>query len=143
MDAHDIHQTPSLTLLQAMQVAADGDLIAQQYANGYQDIFNIGVITYQHFLAKWDRPAWAVTATYLAFLTEFEDSHIVRKYGKEMAQAIKRESENHFKNLTSQENPKLYQSTLLAWDADLKKRGINPGTSADLTVATMLANGLF
>jgi triphosphoribosyl-dephospho-CoA synthase len=25
---------------------------------------------------------------------------------------------------------------LLVWDADLKARGINPGTTADLTVAT-------
>ena len=28
---------------------------------------------------------------------------------------------------------------LLAWDAALKARGINPGTSADLTVATLFA----
>ena len=31
---------------------------------------------------------------------------------------------------------------LAAWDADLKARAINPGTSADLTVATLLAAGL-
>jgi triphosphoribosyl-dephospho-CoA synthetase len=28
---------------------------------------------------------------------------------------------------------------LLGWDAALKSRGINPGTSADLTVATLFA----
>ena len=142
VQAHDVHQTPSVTLLQAMQAAADRDLIAQQYANGYQDIFSVGVATYQFYLAKWERPAWAVTATYLAFLAEFQDSHIARKYGKEIAQAIQQEAKHHFQNFTSQENPKLYQATLLAWDADLKKRGINPGTSADLTVATILAFSL-
>ena len=125
-----------------MKAAADRDLIAQQYANGYQDIFNLGVTTYQHYLAKWERTAWAVTATYLAFLAEFEDSHIARKYGKEMAQVIQQEAKNHFQSFSSQENPKVYQAALLAWDADLKKRGINPGTSADLTVATILANNL-
>jgi triphosphoribosyl-dephospho-CoA synthase len=36
----------------------------------------------------------------------------------------------------------LYQASLLSWDAELKKQGINPGTSADLTVATILANSL-
>ncbi len=136
---HDVRKTPDVTLLQAMQVAADRDLIAQQYANGYQDIFNLGVSAYQHYLTQWERPAWAVTATYLAFLTEFEDSHIARKYGKEMAQAIQQEAKNHFQSFSSQENPKLYQAALLAWDADLKKRGVNPGTSADLTVATLFA----
>lgn len=139
---HDVHQTPHITLLEAMKAAADRDLIAQQYANGYQDIFNLGVMTYQYYLAKWERPAWAVTATYLAFLAAFEDSHIARKYGKEIAQAIQQEAKNHFQNFTTQENPKLYQATLFAWDADLKKRAINPGTSADLTVATILANNL-
>ena len=136
---HDVHQTPQITLLEAMRAAADRDLIAQQYANGYQDIFNLGVTTYQHYLAKWERPAWAVTATYLAFLAGFEDSHIARKYGNQVAKAIQQEAKKHFQSFTSQENPKLYQATLLAWDTELKKRGINPGTSADLTVATLFA----
>lgn len=137
--AHDVHQVPGVSLLQAMQAAVDRDLIAQQYTNGYQDIFNLGVAIYQQYLAKWARPAWAVTATYLAFLAEFEDSHIGRKYGKDVVQVIQYEAKHHFQHFTSQENPKLYQATLLAWDADLKQRGINPGTSADLTVATLFA----
>ena len=139
---YDVRQTPQITLLEAMQAAADRDLIAQQYANCYQEIFNFGVTTYQHYLAKWERSAWAVTAIYLAFLAEFEDSHIVRKYGGIVANKIQQEAKNHFQTFTSQENPKLYQATLLVWDADLKKRGINPGTSADLTVTTILANNL-
>ena len=31
---------------------------------------------------------------------------------------------------------------LLAWDAGLKARAVNPGTSADLTVATLFAHRL-
>jgi triphosphoribosyl-dephospho-CoA synthase len=31
---------------------------------------------------------------------------------------------------------------LLTWDGELKSRGINPGTSADLTVATVFASSL-
>lgn len=142
VQAHDVHQTPDVTLLQGMQAAADRDLIAQQYANGYEDVFSLGVKTYQQYLAKWERPAWAVTATDLAFLAEFEDSHIARKYGIKVAQAIQQEAKKHFQDFVSQENPKIYQATLLAWDADLKKRGINPGTSADLTVASLLCNDL-
>ena len=30
----------------------------------------------------------------------------------------------------------------MGWDAALKSRGINPGTSADLTVATLFASSL-
>jgi len=142
LQKHDISQTPQITLLEAMRAAAGRDSIAQQYDNGYQEVFNLGVKTYQHYLVKWERAAWAVTATYLAFLAEFEDSHIARKYGTEVAQAIQQEAKSHLQSFTSQENPKLYQANLLAWDAELKKSGINPGTSADLTVATMLVNNL-
>lgn len=136
---HDVQKSPDVTLLKAMQVAAHRDLIAQQYANGFADVF-AGVELYREYLAKWERPAWAVTAVYLSFLAKFEDSHIARKYGPEVAQVIQLEAKNHFQSFSSQENPKLYQATLLAWDADLKSRGINPGTSADLTVASVLAN---
>ena len=34
--------------------------------------------------------------------------------------------------------PAVLLADLLAWDAMLKERGINPGTSADLTVATLI-----
>jgi triphosphoribosyl-dephospho-CoA synthase len=30
----------------------------------------------------------------------------------------------------------------MTWDGELKQRGINPGTSADLTVATLFARRL-
>ena len=138
---HDVQKSPEVTLLKAMQVAAHRDLIAQQYANGFADVF-VGVELYLEYLAKWERPAWAVTAVYLGFLAKFEDSHIARKYGQDMAKDIQLQAQHHYAAFTKLENPKLYQATLLDWDQALKNQGINPGTSADLTVATILANSL-
>jgi triphosphoribosyl-dephospho-CoA synthase len=34
------------------------------------------------------------------------------------------------------------EAELLRFDRDLKERGLNPGTSADFTVATLFADGL-
>ncbi len=138
---HDVQNSPDVTLLKAMQVAADRDLIAQQYANGFADVF-AGLELYLEYLAKWERPAWAVTAVYLGFLAKFEDSHIARKYGQDMAKDIQQQAQHDYAAFTKLENPKLYQATLLDWDQALKNQGINPGTSADLTVATILANSL-
>jgi triphosphoribosyl-dephospho-CoA synthase len=138
---HDVQDVPQVSLLEGMQAAADRDLIAQQYSDGYQAVFN-ALALYKTYLELWGREAWAVTAVHLHFLSEFEDSHIARKHGNAMAQAIQSEAKNHFNHFTAQENPKLYQANLLDWDADLKKRGINPGTSADLTVACLLAINL-
>jgi len=138
---HDVQKSSDVTLLKAMQLAADRDLIAQEYANGFVDVF-AGVERYLEYLAKWERPAWAVTAVYLSFLAEFEDSHIARKYGQEKAKDIQQQAQHHYAAFTRLENPKLYQASLLNWDQTLKNQGINPGTSADLTVATILANSL-
>lgn len=141
-EEHDVSASPQVSLLAAMQAAANRDLIAQQYANGFAEVFGLGCQTYQTYLKKWERPAWATTAVYLAFLATFEDSHITRKYGSATAQTVQKQAQSHWLAFAAQDNPKLYQATLLEWDQSLKNQGLNPGTSADLTVATMLAVAL-
>jgi triphosphoribosyl-dephospho-CoA synthase len=44
--------------------------------------------------------------------------------------------------MRSGEAPAALRDDLLQWDARLKAQGINPGTSADLTVATVFAHRL-
>ena len=39
-------------------------------------------------------------------------------------------------------DPSHLHDDLMAWDTELKARGINPGTSADLTVATLFVSGI-
>lgn len=134
---HDVHKPPTITLLEAMQAAQQRDLIARQYANGFADVFD-GATHYQNTLQRWQRPAWAATAVYLGFLANFADSHIARKHGAAVALAVQEEAKSYEQALLAQENPKACQRELLKFDADLKVRGINPGTSADLTVATLL-----
>jgi len=139
-EQHDVSSRPLDTLLAGMQQAQRRDMIAQQYSNGYADVFDFGLTRYRHALDKWQRPAWAVTTLYLGFLATYNDSHISRKYGEELSEKIRLEAVAHDKELLALENPKLYQRQLLDFDSDLKVRGINPGTSADLTVATLLAS---
>jgi triphosphoribosyl-dephospho-CoA synthase len=75
----------------------------------------------------------------LGFLAAFPDSHIARKLGAERAAEIQREAKKFQTRLRTAERPAEMLPTLLAWDAALKAEGINPGTSADLTVATLFA----
>jgi triphosphoribosyl-dephospho-CoA synthase len=136
-----VQQKADCTLLQAMQQAAPRDMIAAQYANNFMHIFD-GLAVYQKALNKWQRPAWAVTAVHLHFMANFLDSHIVRKYGETIAQLVQNEAAAHEAEFAKVYNPKTTQNTLLIFDAALKKRGLNPGTSADLTVATLLLHAL-
>lgn len=138
---HDVHAPAACTLLQAMQQAAPRDMVAAQYANNFINIFD-GLAVYQKALTKWQRPAWAATAVHLHYMTYFLDSHIVRKYGETIASLVKNEAASHLEAFLKAFNPKNYQSELMTFDAALKKRGLNPGTSADLTVATLLLHAL-
>jgi triphosphoribosyl-dephospho-CoA synthase len=136
---HDVREPPRITLLEAMREAAERDDIALQYANGYADVFDIGVQRYLEKLERWERPAWAATAVFLTFLAEFPDTHIVRKFGRASALRVQERAVPHSRNLLSVENPKTCMRDLLRFDAELKSEGLNPGTSADLTVAALLA----
>lgn len=138
---HDVHQAVACNLLEAMQFAAPKDMVAQQYANNFANIFD-GLACYQQALSLWQRPAWAVTALHLHYMSQFLDTHIMRKYGDTIASLVKSEATAHRDAFLKSYNPKNYQTQLMNFDAELKRRGLNPGTSADLTVATLLLHAL-
>lgn len=140
-DRFDVHQPINCNVLEAMQAAAPRDMIAQQYTNNFANIID-GLVCYQQALALWQRPAWAATAVHLHFMSQFPDTHIVRKFGDTIANLVKNEAATHQEAFLKSYNPKNYQLQLLTFDEALKKRGLNPGTSADLTVATLLLHAL-
>ncbi|MDO9051502.1 MAG: triphosphoribosyl-dephospho-CoA synthase [Methylotenera sp.] len=139
---HDVHDVPNVTLVEMMHWAQDKDRIAWQYANTYHDVAVFGITRYAEAMVKWQNPAWAVAALYLGLLTRHPDTHIQRKYGEALAVKVMQEAHEVEADYWATDNPKLVQKRLLAWDASLKLRGFNPGTSADLTVATLLLTSL-
>ena len=136
-ERHDVRESPQVTLQQAMAEAAPRDRIAYQYAHRFSDVRK-GAQVYEEACRRWGRPGWATSAVYLKFLASIEDTHIFRKFGAETAAQVKAEAEQHRDALLAEENPKKYQRALLEFDRSLKERGLNPGTSADLTVASLL-----
>jgi triphosphoribosyl-dephospho-CoA synthase len=126
----DVHEVPTIDLRAAMRLAADRDRIALQYANGYADIFDVGLPVFERDARTSVRAG--VLATYLTFLASGPDSHVLRKLGADVARAMVDEARHRLAALT----PASADTLVAAWDDDLKRRGINPGTSADLTVAT-------
>ncbi len=51
----DVKSEPTVTLLEAMKLAADRDMIARQYANGYADVFDFGVPAFLAAFEKFGR----------------------------------------------------------------------------------------
>jgi triphosphoribosyl-dephospho-CoA synthase len=137
--SHDVFNPATVTLLQAMAEAAGRDLIARQYATDFADIFDLGLPVLQAAHDDGADPKWATLTTFLAFLSAFPDSHVARKLGAETAHTVQSEAAEFRRMLAAAERPDALLPDLLAWDSALKGKGINPGTSADLTVATLFA----
>lgn len=136
-DAHDVNDEATVTLLEAMQYSAEKDMIALQYSSNFSAIIHNGLPQYQQALSRAERSAWAITELYLYWLSRYPDSHIMRKFDLNTAQQVQAEALVHYNAFSVQQKPNQYLSALMTFDASLKKRNINPGTSADLTVATL------
>jgi triphosphoribosyl-dephospho-CoA synthase len=129
-----VHAPPTVTLRAAMTLAADRDSIARQYENGFADVFGAGLDAAGVVNAATEHRA--MLDVFLTFLAGWPDSHIVRKQGAAVAQSVTRDAAMHRANWRAAGCP-VESSALDEWDAGLKARGINPGTSADLAVATL------
>jgi triphosphoribosyl-dephospho-CoA synthase len=138
---YDVFEPATVSLLQAMIEAAERDGVARQYANNFADVFEFGlpILEAKRFEAD---PKWATLATYLGFLSAFPDSHIVRKLGAQSAAEVSRKAATLRASLQTAEDAAQLLPDILVWDAALKADDINPGTSADLTVATLFAHRL-
>ena len=139
-NVNDVHESSSVSLLEMMASAQDKDRIAWQYANAFADVFEFGLPHYKKAMRQWNNQAWATTALYLGFLARQLDSHVIRKYGEALAKEVMQEAVDLQTLYWATENPKLVQKKLLVWDASLKARNINPGTSADLTVTCLMVS---
>jgi triphosphoribosyl-dephospho-CoA synthase len=134
----DVHTLPTISLKAAMQLASEKDRIALQYLTDYEDIFDLAIPTYYNGANIWQSKSWSAVMVYTTMLSQFPDSHIERKYGEQYSAMIKQTMAqlNHELAISTPEQilPLLYKI-----DAELKAKRINPGTTADMTVATLLA----
>jgi len=141
-ERHDVAAAPSVTLFEAMREARERDLIARQYVTDYRDVFDTGMPAAGRSLARWDSRDWAAVAVYLEFLSRFPDSHVVRRHGGEVAAVVSREAGLLVQALGRASDPAREMPALEEFDRQLKAKSINPGTSADMTVATLVAMDL-
>lgn len=139
---HDVAAEPTVTLLEAMRAAETRDRIAWNYTHDFADVFDLGLKWLKGARERWNEPAWAVTRVYLGFLAHVPDTLIERKFGSGAASHVLEEAGPIEAGFAECEAPAAMTAPLMAFDRALKERGLNPGTSADLTVATLFAAAL-
>ena len=138
-ERHDVSAEPQVTLLEVMREAQGRDSVARQYAQGYGDVFGPGLSHWRRAVARFEDEQWAATVVYLMYLSTWRDSLIERKYGSATAQTVLERAREIQSQLSAYADPSDMEAPLLSWDRELRDAGLNPGTSADLTVATVFA----
>lgn len=133
---HDVREPAAATLREAMAEAASRDRIARAYADGFSEVFDLGLPALTAASGAGPR-WWPAAAAYLAFLRVAPDSHVSRKFGDGVANALREETEAWLGGLAPVAEERALTAYLADFDRSLKERGLNPGTCADLTVATL------
>jgi triphosphoribosyl-dephospho-CoA synthase len=128
----DVHDEPTLPLRAVMALAAERDLVARQYANGFREVLDEGVPCLRRHLAQKKDLERAIILTHLDILAEHPDSLIARKKGLDLAREVSRRAHEVLAR-TEPARPR----TLAEFDTWLISAGLNPGTSADLITACL------
>ena len=136
---HDVAEPARVTLLEAMGEAASRDRIARQYAADFEDVFGLGSARLAEARAAGDSTELATLKVFMSFLCAFPDSHVLRKFGAETAERLVVDARAFTAAMDFSSRDAAFAQAL-RFDATLKARGLNPGTSADLTVATLFAD---
>jgi triphosphoribosyl-dephospho-CoA synthase len=139
---HDVALEPNVDLLEAMRTAETYDRIAWNYTHDYADIFDLGLPRLEAAMDRWQSLPFATSFVYLGFLARIPDTLIERKFGSQQAVKVMQEAHRIEARLAESSSPQALMPQLTTFDHALRTRGLNPGTSADLTVATLFAASL-
>jgi triphosphoribosyl-dephospho-CoA synthase len=131
----DVAAEPRVTLLEAMRLAADRDGIAREYVTGFRATFDVGAPALAR--ARADGLVWEDTTVeaYLNLLAHAPDTHIVRRHGAPAAEAVSAAARAVI--ATGSTRTADGRRAIAELDRRLRADHMNPGTTADLTAASL------
>ena len=136
-ESQDVAAEPTVTLLEAMRLAAHRDGVAREYATAFATTFEIGVPVLEQ--ARRDGLPWddAVVETFLKLLAHAPDTHIARRGGDTIAKAVSERAQRALRagGVRSADG----RHAIDEMDRSMRdERNLgNPGTAADLTAAAI------
>jgi triphosphoribosyl-dephospho-CoA synthase len=138
VDMQDVSELPSVTLLEAMKMAADRDGIAAQYTSDFSTVFEGAkrLARFEPFAERWEE---AIVDLHVWLMAQFPDTLIARKCGPEVAA----EAARFASMVISAGGPQsaIGRSRMRYLDTWLRVNGNqrNPGTTADLVAGCLFA----
>ena len=141
----DVTGIPDQNLQECMRLAAERDLIAAQYANGFREVLQTGMWLLAHTFNGTNHLNWADHSDFrlawvaVSMMATFGDSLIRRKCGDQTDREVRKRAHQLLQSGWPQQagTDSLYDQ----FDAFLREDGHrrNPGTTADMIAAVLFA----
>ena len=136
-EEQDVYEVPTVNLLQAMQMAAERDLIARQYTTAFHDVFHLLLPELLTQISAQAPLEQAIIHTFLVGLARLGDTLIFRKCGTVLMEETKRRAGEVLRagglgSVQGREKLRKFDDWLRG---DGNRR--NPGAMADLLAATL------
>lgn len=139
--AKDELRVNNQTMFDVLEISAGWDRLANELTNKMPVCFEIGYPTFSHIWKSCDDVDVINKATVLTFMTilsQIPDTLISRKYGNEVAESVSEKAEK----LLAFKDDDSFVEKLLEFDDYLFENKLNPGTTADLTAASIFLSYL-
>lgn len=126
-----------ITPLEIFEICSKKDLICQEWVTGFSIVFQQGYPFLNEKLSKGARINNATVDTFLKILSENPDSLIIRKSGEKNAEQVSQKAKRILESGGSQSEEGVNKLWILDKELKKKKGRLNPGTTADLTAASL------
>lgn len=123
------------TMYDVLKISAPWDMLAREMTSDMPAVFEIGYPTY-HKLCQEKSKNEACVLTFLTILSQVPDTLISRKYGSDEALKVSM----MVRDLLNLKDEPDFAEKLKEFDDFLFKNKLNPGTTADLTAASIFVS---
>lgn len=136
-------QEDKITLKKIFELSQEYDLLSREYSTGFEIILLEGLPFYFKTFNKTHDVNTSTVHTFLHLLVNHHDTLIIRKSGKEKAQAVSEQAADVLKSggLLTQEGKKKIRDMDLRLQKEQGK--LNPGTIADLLAGVLFCALIF
>jgi len=142
-EIYDTASKPTVSILEIMNHSASYDRISYQYSHDYSDIFDFIIPRLVFLNKKHNSLDISLSLMFMEILAKIPDSHISRKFDDKIAKKTSNNASDLLKILDREYSPDYLVDRLNNLDYEYKKKGINPGTTADLLVASLMIYKIF
>ena len=142
-EIYDTASKPTVNILEIMNHSACYDRISYQYSHNYSDIFDFIIPRLVFLNKKHNSLDISLSLMFMEILAKIPDSHISRKFDDKIAKKTSNNASDLLKILDREYSPDYLADRLNNLDYEYKKKGINPGTTADLLVASLMIYKIF